>query len=355
MNSFRKRGRRQIFAVLLTVAAALLIQPAAAQVDNVYIVTNLISDGSVPGTVVDPNLINGWGIAASATSPWWVSAADTSVATLYTGAGVVNSLVVSVSGNPTGIVNYGGTGFQITNGTTTAPARFLFAAEDGSISGWNPTVTPATQARVGLPAAGGASYKGLALARTTDGDFLYAADFHNAKVDVIDSSFAVLPMPDAFVDPHLPKGYAPFGIQNINGRIFVTYAKQDEAAEEEVTGEGLGVVSVFDTAGAFLGRVATRGALNAPWGVALAPASFGRFSGDLLVGNFGDGRINAFDFETFEPRGHLKGAGHKPIVVDGLWGIGFGNNAGSGSPNALYFAAGPDDEAHGLFGKIEAQ
>jgi uncharacterized protein (TIGR03118 family) len=362
VNPSQKSHRRQIFAVVLSLAAALLIQPAAAQVDNVYIVTNLISDdGSVPGTVADPNLINGWGITASATSPWWVSSADMSVATLYTGAGVVNSLVVNVSGNPTGTVFYGGAGFLVTNGTTTAPARFMFAAEDGSISGWNPGVLPpagappSTQAWVGLPASGGASYKGLALAQTADGDFLYAADFHNAKVDIVNSTWDVVSTPTTFVDPHLPKGYAPFGIQNINGRIFVTYGKQDEEAEEEVTGRGLGVVSVFDTAGAFLGRVATGGALNAPWGVALAPDGFGRFSGDLLVGNFGDGRINAFDFETFEPRGHLKGADHKPIVVDGLWGIGFGNDAGSGSTKALYFAAGPEDETHGLFGKIDAQ
>ena len=270
---------------------------------------------------------------------------------------------MNVSGNPTGIVFYGGAGFLVTNGTATAPARFLFAAEDGSISGWNPGVlppggaAPSTQAWMGLPAAGGASYKGLAVARTSAGDFLYAADFHNAKVDIINSAWEVVSDDTTFVDPQLPSGYAPFGIQNINGRIFVTYGKQDEEAEEEVAGAGLGVVSVFDTTGSFLARVATGGALNAPWGLALAPAHFGRFSGDLLVGNFGDGRINAFDFETFEPRGHLKGANHRPIVVDGLWGIGFGknNNDGSGFPNVLYFAAGPDDETHGLFGKIEAQ
>jgi len=359
--TIQKKDRRQVFAVALSLAAALLIQPAAAQVENVYIVTNLISDdGSVPGTIPDPNLINGWGIAASSTSPWWVSSADMSVARIYTGAGAINGLTVNVSGNPTGIVFYGGAGFLVTNGITTAPARFLFAAEDGSISGWNfglpPNgVPPPTQAWVGLPAAGGASYKGLAVAQTAGGDFLYAADFHNAKVDIISSTWEVVSTATTFVDPGLPKGYAPFGIQNINGRIFVTYGKQDDEAEEEVAGAGLGVVSVFDTAGAFIARVATRGALNAPWGLAQAPAGFGRFSGNLLVGNFGDGRINAFDFETFEPRGHLKDADHKPIVVDGLWGIGFGNDAGSGSSKALYFAAGPEDETHGLFGKIEAQ
>ena len=368
MSSFHNRGRVQMFAVLFTVGMALLMQPAAAQKDNAYVVTNLVADNPEDypeGTVaLDSNLINGWGLSAGPTTPWWVSSADGLVARIYNTSGPtvgIVGLTVSVSGNPTGQVFSAGTGFPITTtegGTTTVPARFIFAAEDGSISGWNGVLVPITQARVGLPAAGGASFKGLALAQTASGDFLYAADFHNAKVDIIDSTWKVLEPPDisadAFKDPTLPAGYAPFGIQNINGRIFVAFALQNDEADEEIAGAGLGYVSVFDTAGTFIARVASQGPLNAPWGMALAPTGFGRFSGNLLVGNFGDGRINAYNFETFEPRGHLKGAGQKPIVIDGLWGIAFGHGAGTGSGavNELYFAAGPEEEEHGLFGKI---
>jgi uncharacterized protein (TIGR03118 family) len=200
-----------------------------------------------------------------------------------------------------------------------------------------------------------AIYKGLALARTTGGDFLYATDFHNNHVDVFDSAFHAVNMAGRFVDPRLPRGFAPFGIQSIGTMIFVAYAKQDADAEDEVAGEGLGFVSAFNPDGTFVARVASRDALNAPWGMALAPAKFGRFSGDLLVGNFGDGRINAFDPVTFEPKGHLKDPKGKAVVIDGLWGIGFGNGAAAGPTNVLYFAAGPNDEHNGLFGRIDAQ
>ena len=185
-------------------------------------------------------------------------------------------------------------------------------------------------------------------------DFLYAADFHNNRVDVFDSSFHPVPGA-AFVDRGLPAGFAPFGIQLIAGNVFVWYAKQDEDAEDEIAGDGLGFVSAFDPDGTFIARVASRDALDAPWGMAIAPANFGRFSGDLLVGNFGDGRINAFDPTTFEPRGHLKDVGGKAVVIDGLWGIAFGNGAAAGPTNVLYFAAGPHDQSAGLFGRIDAQ
>jgi uncharacterized protein (TIGR03118 family) len=203
--------------------------------------------------------------------------------------------------------------------------------------------------------AHGASYKGLALAQTATGAFLYAADFHNNHVDVFDSAFHAVTIAGGFVDPKLPAGFAPFGIQRIGTMIFVAYAKQDDDAEEEVAGDGLGYVSAFNPDGTFVRRVASRDALNAPWGMALAPANFGRFSGDLLVGNFGNGRINAFDPVTYEPKGHLKNERGKAVVIDGLWGIGFGNGAAAGPTNVLYFAAGPDEEQHGLFGRIDAQ
>jgi uncharacterized protein (TIGR03118 family) len=173
---------------------------------------------------------------------------------------------------------------------------------------------------------------------------------------VFDTHFDLVQSPGGFVDPGLPSGFAPFGIQNIGGTLFVTFAKQDGA--DEVDHQSLGFVDRFSTSGTFLGRVATRGQLDAPWGLAWAPAGFGRFGGDLLVGNFGNGRINAYEQQadgTFAHRGELRDAGHKPITIDGLWGIGFGNGAASGPVTTLYFAAGPDDESHGLFGSIEAR
>jgi len=208
---------------------------------------------------------------------------------------------------------------------------------------------------VGSASDDGAIYKGLAIGSSGGNQYLYAADFHNGVVEVYDSTFAEQHWAGAFVDPGIPSGFAPFGIQNLNGMIFVTYAKQDAEAIDEVAGEGLGYVSAFGTDGSFLGRVGSGDALNAPWGLAWAPSSgFGRFSGDLLVGNFGDGRINAFAWTPggWEARGHLKTSNHRPLVIDGLWGIGFGNGAGSGPTTTLYFAAGPDDENHGLYGSI---
>jgi uncharacterized protein (TIGR03118 family) len=213
---------------------------------------------------------------------------------------------------------------------------------------------PNTQAVVVIDnSASGASYKGLAIDSTSAGTRLYAANFHDARVDVFDGAFAPVTVAGAFTDPNLPAGYAPFGIQTLAGSVYVAYALQDEEGEEEVAGPGLGVVDKYDFAGHLLARVATGGALNAPWGLALAPAGFGRFSGKLLVGNFGNGRINVFDPVTFEPKGHLKGTDGKAIVIDGLWGIAFGNGATAGPATTLFFAAGPDDEEHGLFGRLD--
>jgi len=340
----------RVVAVLL---AALLAAPAAfaAEPGNSYHRRNLVSDGGVPAEHIDPDLVNGWGMARSASSPWWVAAADSAKSLLYDGQGNKLSLVVAVPGAPTGTVFNGGPGFVIPNA---GPARFLFASEDGTISGWSPALVPNTQAVVVVDSsAAAASYKGLAIDSTSNGTRLYAADFHNARVDVFDGSFAPVTVAGAFTDPQLPAGYAPFGIQTLAGRVFVAYALQDEAAEDEVAGPGFGFVDMYDLAGRFLARVASHGALNAPWGMALAPAGFGRFSGKLLVGNFGDGRINVFDPATFEPKGHLKGTDGKAIVIDRLWGIGFGNNGTAGPATTLFFAAGPDDEEHGLFGRLD--
>jgi uncharacterized protein (TIGR03118 family) len=340
---------------LLAVAAL----PAAARnvnATNTYAVHNLVSDGSVPGTLTDPNLVNGWGITASATSPWWVSDNGADKSTLYTGAGAKIGLTVDV-GRPTGTVFNGSADFVVHAGTASGAARFLFATEDGTIRGWNPNVpaTGSTATEVGA-ATSGAIYKGLAIGMVGTANYLYATDFHHGRVDVFNGSFALQSWAGAFVDPGLPAGYAPFGIQNLNGTIFVAYAKQGADAVDEIAGEGLGFVSAFGTDGTFLGRVASRDELNAPWGLAWAPAGFGKFSGDLLVGNFGDGRIHAYAWTgtAWEARGPLKGTDHRPISIDGLWGIGFGNGANSGPLTTLYFAAGPGDEAHGLFGSITA-
>jgi uncharacterized protein (TIGR03118 family) len=334
---------------------------SAAAGTNAFEVTNLVSDQPGEAQTLDPNLVNAWGLAAGPTSPWWVNAADADVSVLYDGNGNIVPLVVKVPGGPTGLVFNGGTNFVVSHRGASGPSVFIFATESGTIRGWNPAVplpAPSTQAFVLADRSRvDASYKGLAIASTTDGDFIYAADFHNARVDVWDGSLHIVKDPNDFIDPHLPAGFAPFGIQNIDDTIFVAYALQDDEAEEEVAGQGLGFVDMFDTSGAFLGRVASRGALNAPWGLAMAPDTFGAFGGDLLVGNFGNGQINAYEQladGTFVHRGKLRNASGQGIAIDGLWALEFGNGSVAGPTDSLFFTAGPDEEEHGLFGKIEA-
>jgi len=336
-------------------ALTALAQPAAAQY---YAQHNLVSDGAVPADLVDPALVNAWGLVASATSPWWVADNGTGLSTLYNGnTGAKLALTVSVPGAPTGVVFNGGTGFMVSNGSASGAARFLFVSEDGTISGWNPAVpTGSTQAIVAVSNEG-AVYKGLAIARdTAAGDLIYATNFRTATVEVYDSSFNLVP--GGFNDPSIPEGYAPFGIRNIGGTVYVTYALQDEDKEDDVRGQGHGYVNAFDTAGNLLRHVASKGELNSPWGLAMAPADFGKFSGDLLVGNFGDGGIHAFDpvgltgTGEFQTRGPLHAADGQPIAIEGLWALAFGNGANAGPTNTLFFTAGPFDEEHGLFGRL---
>jgi uncharacterized protein (TIGR03118 family) len=345
-----------------TIAVPLASVPASAAQANAYVVHDLVSDGAHPADTIDPNLVNAWGLTAGPTSPWWVADNGTDLSTLYTAAGVKVPLEVQVGGGPTGAVFNGTPSFVVSSGTASGPALFLFASEDGTIRGWNPGVpppAPSVQAQVAADRSSvGAIYKGLAIGSTpSSGPLLYATDFHNARVDVFDGSFNLVSTSGAFTDPGLPTGYAPFGIQSIGAQVFVTYAKQDADREDEIGGQSLGFVDVFDMSGAFQGRVATRGQLNAPWGLALAPGSFGRFAGDLLVGNFGDGEIHAFQLEdgTWAPRGALRGTDGLRIAIDGLWALEFGNGAPNNGPtDTLFFTAGPDDESHGLFGTIRA-
>ncbi|HYU28998.1 MAG TPA: TIGR03118 family protein [Gemmatimonadales bacterium] len=322
-----------------------------------YAQHNLVSDGAVSADHVDAALVNAWGLVASATSPWWVADNGTDSSTLYNGnTGATIALRVGVAGAPTGVVFNGGAGFVVTNGTASGPARFIFATESGTILGWNPGVV-GTRAVVAVDnSAAGAVYKGLAIAATAAGDRLYATNFHAGTVDVFDAAFHRVP--GAFSDGTLPSGYAPFGIRNLGGTIYVTYALQDADQEDDVAGVGHGFVDAFDTQGNLVRRVASRGRLNSPWGLAVAPSDFGEFGGNLLVGNFGDGHINAFDLGRFEgtgelrQRGQLNAADGQPLTIDGLWALAFGNGAAAGPTNALFFTAGPFGEQHGLFGKV---
>ncbi len=316
----------------------------------------LVSDGTaVSAPLADTALVNGWGLSASATSPWWISNQKTNTSTLYTGVGSKNATIVAVAGGPTGTVaSSSTTAFAVSQNGVSGPSRFLFDTLGGQILGWTPTVN-ATNAVVAVDnTAGGAIYTGLATAN----DRLYAADFHNARVDSFDASFKPLGLP--FKDPQIPSGWAPFGIQALGGNIFVAYAQQDPAKKNAVPGGGLGYVDEFSADGALLMRVASKGSpnapLNAPWGLAMAPANFGAYSGDLLVGNFGNGRISAYQLRSSDNKwvykGQVRVASGAPIVIDGLWAIAFGNGASAGPTNNLYFAAGPAGGSHGLFGFI---
>ena len=241
---------------------------------------------------------------------------------------------------------------EFSNGGAPVSSLFIFASEDGGISGWSPAVD-ITHAILAVDnSASEAIYKGLALASNASGNFLYATSFHAGTIDVFNSAFAPAPLAGDFTDPNLPDGFAPLGIQAIGSQLFVTYAKQDKDHEDDVKGPGLGFVDVFDTDGNLVRRFASNGTLNAPWGLALAPADFGEFSNDVLVGNFGDGRISAFDPASGEFRGLLRTTNGSAIKIKGLWGLAFGRGPVGGPTNSLFFAAGIAGEHHGVFGTL---
>ena len=314
---------------------------------------NLVSD--IPGLAAwtDPNLVNPWGVSFSPTSPFWVSDNGAGAATLYNGTGTPIPLVVTIP-PPTGQQGPAAPTGQVFNPNTAnfGGAHFIFATEDGTISSWQGS--SGTNAVLKVDNSGASSvFKGLALA--TNGSKHVSLRYRfptTERVDVFDSNFNKVTLGGSFTDPTLPAGYAPFDIQSAGGKLYVTFAVQDAAKHDDVAGPGHGILDVFNTDGTFVQRLVSHGALNSPWGMAWAPAGFGKFGGDLLVGNFGDGTINVFDPTTGNLLGQIDGANGMPLVNDGLWDITFGNGGSGGSKNILYFTAGLNHESDGLFGSI---
>jgi uncharacterized protein (TIGR03118 family) len=329
----------------------------------VYTRVNLVSDIAGVARFTDPNLVNPWGLAFSPTSPFWVADNGSGVSTLYNGRGqafpIGAPLVVTIppppglpGGTPTGLVFNNTDEFMVSaNGKSGSP-RFLFATEDGTILGWSPAVD-ATEAIIAKNNSGlMAVYKGLAIASTATGNFLYATNFHAGVVEMYDKNYTLV---KTFTDPDVDPNFAPFGIQTIGGKLYVTFALQKSGKHDDQAGPGNGYVDVFDTGGTLLRRLAAHGTLNSPWGLALAPEGFGTFSHHLLVGNFGDGRINAFDVDSGAFDSQLRDPEGDPLTINGLWALQFGNGAtNGGSRHTLFFTAGIADESHGLFGFIRA-
>lgn len=328
-----------------------------------YKQTNLVSDVSGWAPTIDPNLVNAWGLVAGPQTPFWIADNGTGVSTLYTPTGAKIPLTVTIppptgstdTSAPTGVVfNQADPGdFIVKNGAAWGPSVFIFATEDGTISGWNPKVNPTSAVLGADNSASGAVYKGLAAGNLHGQDLLFATDFHNGKVDVFNSKFHWF---KSFTDPELPANYAPFGIRNIGGWLYVTFAQQNlPEKHDDLAGAGHGFVDVFNLEGDLAQRLISQGNLNSPWGLAVAPSNFGQFSNALLVGNFGNGWINAYDRHSGKFLGSLKDKGGNAIVIDGLWGLSFGNGNKAGPTNTLFFTAGPAGESHGLFGSITNQ
>lgn len=339
---------RHLFVVATVLTALDVLTTAVSQAQ--FAVTNLVTDDQSvnPATITDPNLKNAWGISSSATSPFWVSDNATGLATLYN--------VNPVSDLPTKVgldVTIPGDG-SVTGQTFSNVAgnfngdTFLFVSEDGTVSGWRGGTTAET---LQLPDAANV-YKGATIFNNAGNVYLYAANFRAGTIDVLKGNPGAPNLTGTFADPNIPAGYAPFDIANLGGKLYVTYALQDAAKHDDVPGVGHGFVDAFDTNGNLLGRIASQGPLNSPWGLTIAPSSFGPIAGDLLVGNFGDGAINAFNLTTLANDGPLKDVSNNPIAIDGLWGLTVGNGASAGNTGRVYFSAGPGGEVHGLFGVL---
>lgn len=354
-RDFSGQRSSRFFNPLVLISALFAVFALAAQAWAAYAATNLVSD--IPGSArrTDFNLVNPWGIAVGSSGTIWVANNGTGTSTLYDANGVPQSLVVSIpasatntdGANPTGIVFNSGAGFVVTENGVSGPAIFIFVGEDGSISGWSPTVASDHAIIAVDDGAEGSVYKGAALGESSSGPRLFVTNFSEGKVNIYDDTFAEIDDDEAFVDPEIPGSYAPFGIENINGLIYVTYAKQDRDEEDDVPGPGHGFISVFDAEGNFIRRLASRGALNSPWGLALAPdRKFGNLTGALLIGNFGDGEIHGYDITTGAFLGTMSKPDGTPLRLDELWAL---HVIG----NAVYFTAGIVEEEHGLFGYIK--
>jgi len=348
------KGPRHMWFLALTLfTVALLALPAAAQKVDV---TNFTSDlPNVPtGSIQDPHLVNAWGLSIAPTGPWWVTDNGTGLSTLYNATGQIQSLVVTIptasgtgTGTPTGTVyNASTSDFKV----HLQPTPFLFCTEDGTVSGWY----AGSQAYVAINNNDGAVYKGMAIAQVSGVNYLYVANFHAGTVETYNGSFTAHSFgSNAFVDTSIPAGFAPFNIQNIgNGKLVVTYAKQDAEKHDDVPGAGNGYIDVYDTSGNLQLRMAHVVFNNSPWGIVVAPQSFQGFGGDLLIGNFGSGGITAYNLSNGNFIGNMLNANDIPVQIDGLWALAFGNGDTGGPTNVLYFASGPYGEAHGIFGKI---
>jgi uncharacterized protein (TIGR03118 family) len=347
--------RRLLATVAVTVATVLAstvgpaqAAPKASRFDQI----NAVSDLPGVAQIQDPLLVNAWGLALAPTSPLWVANNGTDSATLYRGGAAgtpfakVALEVAVTNGAPTGQVFNDTASFVVGTPPAGGPARFIFDSETGDITGWNPAANPNTA--LVMAHTEDAIYKGLALLHTPDGPYLLAADFHHGRIDVFDGNWQPVDVGSAFTDPDLPAGYAPFNVFVSGSSVYVSYAKQDADAEDEIAGHNLGFVDKYTDFGQTVQRIASRGNLDAPWGLAIAPASFGKYAGALLVGNFGDGKIGAYT-DSGDFLGFLRDRNNDVISIDGLWAL-LPGTATSGGTDAVWFSAGPDDETHGLVG-----
>ena len=362
MNPRSLKLGRSLTAATVAVALAACNDNNGALVNivtplNSFTITPLVADIGT-ATTIDPNLINSWGIAFGPTGLLWVANNGTGTATVYNGNGTKVPLNVTIPGAggmqgvPTGVILNSSADFVVVGLPpnvlpATGPATFIFAGEDGTIAAWNAQLPGGSAVIVADRSGTGAVYKGIAMASNGGTNFLYATNFHNNTVDMFDRNFTFV---NSFTDTGIPAGFAPFGIANINGLLFVTYAKQlAPDNHDDQAGVGNGFVDVFNPDGTLARRFASNGTLNSPWGIALAPSNFSRFSGDILIGNFGDGLIGAYDPNTGNLVDQLRDSNSNAIKIDGLWGLAFGPFPAS---TVLYFASGPQAESHGLVGTL---
>ncbi len=349
MKLMRKNALASLIASsLLSLSGAAV---AASFQANVLVTDNQSANA---GQVTDPNLVNNWGLSYSPTGPFWASANGTGKSTVYTvnpstQVTAVSSLVVSIPGD-------GSVTGQVYNANASSfnGDRFLFVSEDGTVSGWRGGAPFGNNAETLQASSASNVYKGSAISTINGTSYLYAANFKNGSIDVMKGTAGTPSLAGSFTDPYLPTGtgYAPFNVQNLGGTLYVAYAQHDSTGMNEVAGAGRGFVDAFDLQGNFLNRVATGGTLNAPWGLAIAPSSFGALSGSLLVGNFGDGTISAFGLGSNTYLGQIQAANGTPLVIDGLWALTPGNGGSAGSSSLLYYSAGPNAEAHGVLGVL---